>query len=94
MPASLASRPVAAFPVDQAGRLPHYLFRGLHSVHNLAACMGAEPPEAARCIEVLQTMSLPPPSAPTATGWSDSCRAGFAPAEDWRLARRTDRFPL
>ena len=30
-------------------------------------------------------MSLPPPSAPTATGWSDSCRAGFAPAEDWRL---------
>ena len=94
MPASLASRPVAAFPVDQAGRLPHYLFRGLHSVHNLAACMGAEPPEAARCIEVLQTMSLPPPSAPTATGWSDSCRAGFAPAEDWRLARRTDRYKV
>ena len=36
-------------------------------------------------IEVLQTMSLPPSSAPTVTGWSDSCRAGFAPAEDWRL---------
>ena len=34
-------------------------------------------------------MSLPPPSAPTATGWSDSCRAGFAPAEEWRLSRRT-----
>ena len=30
-------------------------------------------------------MSLPPSSAPTATGWSDSCRAGFAPAEKWRL---------
>jgi len=30
-------------------------------------------------------MLLPPPSAPIATGWSDSCRAGFAPAEDWRL---------
>ena len=30
-------------------------------------------------------MLLPPPSAPTATGWSDSCRAGFAPAEEWRL---------
>ena len=30
-------------------------------------------------------MSLPPSSAPTATGWSDSCRAGFAPAEEWRL---------
>ena len=36
-------------------------------------------------IEVLQTMSLPPSSAPTVTGWSDSCRAGFAPAEEWRL---------
>ena len=24
-------------------------------------------------------------SAPTATGWNDSCRAGFAPAEEWRL---------
>ena len=36
-------------------------------------------------IGVLQPMSLPPSSAPTATGWSDSCRAGFAPAEEWRL---------
>ena len=40
-------------------------------------------------VEVLQPMSLPPSSAPTATGWSDSCRAGFAPAEEWRLSRRT-----
>ena len=40
-------------------------------------------------VGVLQPMSLPPSSAPTATGWSDSCRAGFAPAEEWRLARRT-----
>ena len=45
-------------------------------------------------IEVLQTMSLPPSSAPTVTGWSDSCRAGFAPAEDWRLSRRTVRRQL
>ena len=36
-------------------------------------------------IGVLQPMSLPPSSAPTATGWNDSCRAGFAPAEEWRL---------
>ena len=35
-------------------------------------------------------MSLPPSSAPTATGWSDSCRAGFAPAGEWRLSRRTE----
>ena len=34
-------------------------------------------------------MSSPPSSAPTATGWSDSCRAGFAPAERRRLSRRT-----
>ena len=46
MPASLASRPVAAFPVEQAGRLPHYWFRGLHSVQNLAARMVTEPPKA------------------------------------------------
>ena len=39
---------------------------------------------------VLQPMSLPPSSAPTATGWSDSCRAGFAPAEGWRLSRQTE----
>ena len=37
-------------------------------------------------------MSLPPSSAPTATGWSDSCRAGFAPAEEWRLV--TTELPM
>ena len=52
----------------------------------IAARMVAEPPLAARCIGVLQTMSLPPSSAPTATGWNDSCRTGFAPAEEWRLS--------
>jgi len=31
-------------------------------------------------IEVLQPRSLPPSDAPIATGGSDSCRAGFAPA--------------
>ena len=33
VPASLASRPLSAFPVLTAGRLPHYPFRGLLSVH-------------------------------------------------------------
>ena len=51
----------------------------------VVACVVAEPPEAALVIGVLQPMSLPPSSAPTATGWSDSCRAGFAPAVEWRL---------
>ena len=45
-------------------------------------------------VGVLQPMSLPPSSAPTATGWSDSCRAGFAPAEEWRLSRRTRSLSL
>ena len=39
-------------------------------------------------------MLLPPPSAPTATGWSDSCRAGFAPTEEWRLSRGTLKYTL
>ena len=37
---SLASRPVTAFPVLPAGRLPHYPFRGLHSVQDLAVAGG------------------------------------------------------
>ena len=45
----------------------------------VAARMVAEPPLAARCIGVLRSKSLPPSTAPFATGWSDSCRAGFAP---------------
>ena len=36
-------------------------------------------------VEVLQSKLLPPSTAPIATGWSDRCRAGFAPAEGWRL---------
>ena len=43
-------------------------------------------PRAACSIGVLQAMSLPPSPAPIATGWSDSCRAGFAPARGWRLS--------
>ena len=45
-------------------------------------------------IGVLQPMSLPPSSAPTATGWSDSCRAGFAPAEEWRLVTAPQKTRL
>ena len=55
----------------------------------VTARMVAEPPTAALVVGVLRAISLPPSSAPTATGWSDSCRAGFAPAEKRRLSRRT-----
>ena len=60
-------------------------FEACSAFTRVAARMVTEPPEATLAIGVLQTMSLPPSSAPTVTGWSDSCRAGFAPAEDWRL---------
>jgi len=48
----------------------------------------AEPPEAALCIRGFDEFvtSL---AAPIATGWSESCRVGFAPTEDRRLSRRT-----
>ena len=39
-------------------------------------------------------MSLPPSSAPTATGWSDSCRAGFAPAVGRRLRTAHEKSGL
>ena len=44
-------------------------------------------------VGALQPMSLPPSSAPTATGGSDSCRAGFAPTGERRLSRRGTRQP-
>ena len=59
--------------------------RAVFTPYPHTARMLAEPPMAALFIEVLQTRSLPPSPAPTATGWRDSCRAGFAPAEEWRL---------
>ena len=64
-------------------------FEACSAFARAAARMVAKPPLAARCVRVLQTMSSPSSSAPTAAGWSDSCRAGLAPAEEWRLARRT-----
>ena len=59
--ASLASRPLTAFPVSQAGRLPHCPFRGLLSVH----CTLRPADSLSRLmrpfgIGVLQSNSLPP----------------------------------
>ena len=91
-PAEPVGACVARFPTGSS--LPRYQgglasasypFEACSAFTRVAARMVAKPPLAARCVGVLQTMSLPPSSAPTATGWSDSCRAGFAPAEEWRL---------
>ena len=84
--ASLASRPLAAFPVFRAGRLPHhFVSRPAQRSTSLRPAWSLNRPGRPFVVGVLQPMSLPPSSAPTATGWSDSCRAGFAPAEEWRL---------
>ena len=80
MRASLASRQVTAFPDFAVVGFRIERFGACSAFTHVAARMVAKPPLAARYIGVLQTMSLPPSSAPTATGWSDSCRAGFAPA--------------
>ncbi len=60
-------------------------FEACSAFTRVAARMVAEPPDAARYIGVLQSKSLPPSTAPIASGWSDSRRAGFAPAGKWRL---------
>src|ERR1700722_1895462 len=49
-----------------------------------AACPLAESPQATRCVKGSDDF-VASIAAPTATGWNDSCRAGFAPAEDARL---------
>ncbi len=70
----------AAFPVLQAGRLPHYPFRGLLSVHRTLL-------RPARSRSPLRTLtrSFDRLVASTAvlvtTCWNDPCRVGFAPTE-------------
>ena len=93
--ASPASRPLAAFPASVMGRLPHHSFRGLLGVHfALWPAWSLSRPWWPFVIGVLQPMSLPPSSAPTATGWGDRCRAGFAPAEEQRLVTAHTERPL
>ena len=86
--ASLASQPLAAFPDVSAGRLPHQSFRGLLNVHcTLWPARSLNHPRRSFSIEVLQSVSFPPRTAPTATGWSDSCRADLCiPLETQRLS--------
>ena len=79
--ASLASRPLTAFPVTSAGRPPHRLFRGLLGVHLITACMLAEPPNGdpftAECFSPCRCLHEPLRLLPAGTTVR---RAGFAPA--------------
>ena len=86
-PAGSAGASIAHYPADASlprppgGSAPASdPFEACSAFTRVAARMVAKSPKATRYIEVLQAMSLPPSPAPTATGWSDSCRAGFAPA--------------
>ena len=59
--ASLASRSLAAFPEERAGRLPHLSFRGLLNVHcSLRPARSLNRPRRPFVVEVLQPTSLPP----------------------------------
>ena len=73
-----------AFPVFTPGRLPHHAFRGLLSVHSHYGLRGRQVP-----YRTLYTRGfsrfVTSTTAPVATGRSESCRAGFAPAERQRL---------
>jgi hypothetical protein len=51
---------------------------------HVAACLLAEPPEAALSIEGSDGF-VTSAAAPIATGWSDTCRVGIAPTENSRL---------
>ena len=71
----------ASLPRETGGSASASLrFEACSAFARTAARMVAESTKAIRFIGVLQRRSLPLSAAPTATGWSDSCRAGFAPA--------------
>jgi hypothetical protein len=77
---SLSTLAVSAFPEILAGRLPHHVFRGLLSVHSRYGLHTRQV-----TFMTLYTRGFNRfvafAAAPIATGWNESCRAGFAPAE-------------
>jgi hypothetical protein len=76
---SFTSLAVTAFPEIMAGRLPHCVFRGLLSVHSrygLHTCQVTDMTLYTGGFSRFVTST----TAPIATGWNESCRAGFAPA--------------
>ena len=76
---SLSSFAISAFPEIMAGRLPHHVFRGLLSVHSRYGLHTHQV-----TFMTLYTGGFSRfvtfTTAPIATGWNESCRAGFAPA--------------
>jgi hypothetical protein len=75
---SLTSPAVTAFPVILAGRLLHLYFRGLLSVHSRYGLRTRQ----VTCVTLYTegfSCFVTSTTAPITTGWSDSCRVGFAP---------------
>ncbi len=90
--ASLTSRRLAAFPESTVGRLPHELVSrsARRSLTLRPACSLSRPKGDPLFIGVLQCSSIPPCTAPTASGWSNRCWTGFAPARTQRLSTAHD----
>jgi hypothetical protein len=59
-------------------RIP--LFEACSTFTHVIACIFVKPPKVALCTRVLSSRFTPWAAAPITTGWSDICRAGFAPA--------------
>ena len=76
---SLTSPSMTAFPGCLAGRLPHSTFRGLLSVYSRYGLHTRQAPFRALFTEGFSRF-VTSTTAPIATGWSDSCRAGLTPA--------------
>jgi hypothetical protein len=76
---SLSSFAISAFPEIMAGRLPHHVFRGLLSVHSR---YGLHTHQVTFMTLYTGGFSrfVTSTTAPIATGWNESCRAGVAPA--------------
>ena len=69
---------MAAFPEKLTGRLPHCVFRDLHSVHSRYGLHVRRVTEMTLYTEGFSHF-VTSMTAPIATGWSESCRVGFAP---------------
>jgi len=69
------TRRAAAFPVTQAGRLPHYPFRGLLGVHSRSGLHARQAPYGALYTEDFGEF-VTSFTAPIATGWSDQLPGG------------------
>jgi hypothetical protein len=88
MRSSLASPAVAAFPEILIGSASALLFSRPAQRSLTFGLSARQSPKATLCTEGFSRF-VTSTTAPIATGWSDSCRAGLPPLEDRAFARRT-----